>query len=271
MKRSLLLTAALQFLFIFAHGQSILSGLVKDSNGKEISYVNIGIKNSRTGTVSAIDGKFSIAIPDSLLRDSLTFSSVGFNEKSFLISQLMSNKNLTVTLNEKVTTLAEVKISNIKRKQYKLGITGRTPMLSIPSRSYQKTDIIEQARLIHLKKPSKLINANIFVLSESMKEVNIRLNFYAIENGMPGKRLVEKTIIKKANLQKGWFTIDLQDEDIYLDQDFVVAFEYLPSEQSAISFAAKLGAADSFLRSNSQGIWRKNSVGGCSIYVTAEQ
>lgn len=143
-------------------------------------------------------------------------------------------------------------------------------MVSIPTKSYQKDDILEQARLIHLKKPARLLDANIFVISESMKDVSIRLNFYALKNGLPGKRLIEKSIIKNTTIKKGWLKIDLKDEDIYLEEDFVVSFEYLPSTQNSIVFGAKFGASDSFLRSSSQGVWRKNVLSGCSIYVTAE-
>ncbi len=251
-----------------AYSQSIISGYVKDNKGNGLPYANIGVKGGKIGTISGTDGKFSISIPDSILRDSLTFSSIGFKDKSFIMSSLIAKKE--IILEERIISLHEVRISNVKLKRYKLGISGRTPLVSIPTKSYQKNDIMEQARLIQLKKPAKLINANIFIISESMNEVGIRLNFYAIENGMPGKRLIEKSIIRKAVIKNGWFSIDLEDENIYLDEDFVVAFEYLPSAQNSIVFGAKLGAADSFLRSSSQGLWRKNLLGGCSIYVTAE-
>jgi hypothetical protein len=250
--------------------QPTISGQVKDSKGKGLSYANIGIKRTNTGTVSSVDGKFNMAIPDSLLNDSLTFSSIGFYDKSFPARSLIGKKNIEIILQEKIISLAEVRISNKKLKQHKLGITGRTPLVSIPTKSYQKNDIMEQARLIQLKKPAKLMNANIFIISDSMKEVSIRLNFYALENGMPGRRIIEKSIIRKAIIKNGWFSIDLKEENIYLDEDFVVAFEYLPSSQNSIVFGAKLGAADSFLRSSSLGLWRKNHLGGCSIYVTVE-
>ncbi len=267
----IVLTNIILLLSIFsAYSQSIISGYVKDNNGKGLPYANIGIKGGKTGTLTTIDGKFSISIADSLLNDSLTFSSIGFKEKTFIINSLINKRASEITLDEKIIALAEVRINNIKLKHYKLGITGRTPMVSIPSRSYQKTDIMEQARLIKLKKPAKLINANIFIISNSMSDVVIRLNFYDLANGMPGKRLIEKSIIRKATIKNGWFSIDLKAEDIYVDDDFVVAFEYLPSTQTSIVFGAKLGAADSFLRNSSLGLWRKNLLGGCSIYVTAE-
>lgn len=271
MKRLLLSVLIVNVFASSVFSQSTISGKVKNKNGEVLSYANIGIKGGKLGTVSTVDGNFSISIPDSLLNDSLTFSSIGFKDKSFIISSIISKKDIQIVLDEKIILLPEIRISNTKLKQYKLGITGRTPMIFIPSKSYQKTDIIEQARLIHLGKPAKLINANLFVISESMKEVSIRFNFYALENGLPGKRLIEKTIIRKSILKKGWFSIDLKEDNIYLDEDFVVSFEYLPSAQSSIAFGAKIGAADSFLRDSSQGFWRKNQVGGCSIYVTVER
>lgn len=273
MKKNLsfiLLTITFIFINSSSFGQFIISGKVKNKQSEPIPYANIGIKRGKVGTVSIANGNFTISIPDSLLNDSLTFSSIGFKDKTFLINLLKNKSNLEIILDEKTISLAEVRISNTKLKQYKLGITGRTPMVFIPSKSYQKTDIMEQARLIHLKKPAKLLNANIFVMSESLNEVSIRLNFYALESGLPGKRVVEKSIIRNAIVKKGWFSIDLKDEEIYLYDDFIVSFEYLPSAQSSIVFGAKIAAADSYLRNSSQGIWRKNVVGGCTIYVTAE-
>lgn len=273
MKRNLLaiiLTLTLVSAASVAFSQSLVAGQIKNQKGEALAYANIGIKGGKLGAVSGTDGRFSISIPDSLLNDSLTFTSIGFKDKSYLIKSLTNKKDVEIILEDKITSLAEVRITNVKLKQYKLGITGRTPMISIPSKSYQKNDVLEQARIIHLKKPAKIINANIFVLSESKKEVSVRINFYAVENDKPGKRLIEKSIIRKAIIGKGWFSVDLKDDDIYLSQDFVVSFEYLPSAQSSILFAAKMGAADSFLRSSSLGIWRKNVLGGCSIYVTAE-
>lgn len=268
---TLVLISILSLTTSAAFCQSLIVGQIKNQKEEPLPYANIGIKGGKLGAVSTLDGKFSIAIPDSLLNDTLTFTSIGFKEKSYIINKLVGNKDVEVILEDKITSLAEVKISNAKLKLYKLGITGRTPMVSIPSKSYQKNDVLEQARILRLKKPAKIINANIFLLSQSKKEVNVRLNFYAVENGVPGKRLVEKSIIRKSIIDKGWFSIDLKDEDIYLDEDFVVSFEFLPSTHSSIFFAAKIGAVDSFLRSSSLGVWRKNTLGGCSIYVTVER
>lgn len=272
LKNTLILSLLVAF-FNNASAQQSISGKVIHADKREIPYVNIGIKGGKTGTVSTTNGDFKLNINSELLKDSVTFSSVGFQEKSFLIKDLVGNDKLLITLNEKIAVLNEVRITNAKKKMRKLGITGRTPMVSIPTSSLQSTDVFEQARLIHLNSPAKIINANIFLISDDQREVNIRVNFYTFKNGLPAERLIEKSIIKRTKVQKGWLSIDLSKEDIYVDEDFVVSFEYLPEEKKdnkRIVFGAKIGAADSWLRSSSLGIWRKNELGGATIYVTAE-
>lgn len=271
-------TYLLLFLFtstfiLQSRAQQLISGKITDTRGTLLSYVNIGIKGGKTGTVSDIHGNFKLSIPEDLLTETFTFSCVGFQEQTFSGTELVKQRSLLITLSEKVELLNEVKITNAKRKIRKLGITGRTPMISIPTSSKTSTDIFEQARLIHLQSPAKILDANIFLISNDEREVTIRVNFYAFKNGMPAERLIEKSIIKRKILKKGWISIDLSDEDIYINQDFVVSFEYLPDgkeDNKRIVFAAKLGASDSWLRSNSLGLWRKNEVGGATMYVTAE-
>lgn len=256
-----------------ASAQQLISGKITDTKGNPLPYVNIGIKGGKTGTISSQDGNFSLSVPDELLHYTITFSCIGFQEQNYLAGDVLKKMKNQIVMTEKIATLNEVKISNLKRKTRKLGITGRTPMISIPTSSLRSTDIFEQARLIHLQSPSKILNANIFMLSDDDREVNIRINFYAFKNGEPASRLVEKNIIRKTAVKKGWFSIDLSKEDIYLEEDFVISFEYLPdgkSDHKRIVFGAKLGASDSWLRSSSLGIWHKNELGGASIYVTAE-
>lgn len=253
--------------------QQLISGKITDLSGKPLPYVNIGIKGGHTGTVSNREGVYTLTIPDELLGETVTFSCIGFREQTFLASDLVKKSNLQIMMTEKVAVLNEVKISNTKRKIRKLGITGRTPMVSIPTSSLRSTDIFEQARLIHLQSPAKILNANIFLISNDEREVSLRVNFYAFKNGLPAQRLIEKNIIKRKVLKKGWLSIDLSDEDIYIDGNFVISFEYLPNgtnDNKRIVFAAKLGASDSWLRSSSLGIWRKNELGGATMYVTAE-
>ncbi|HEY0896236.1 MAG TPA: carboxypeptidase-like regulatory domain-containing protein [Sphingobacteriaceae bacterium] len=266
---------ALLFLLCFdlaAFGQDFFAaGIVTTRDGTPLSYVNIGIRGSRIGTISGPDGTFRLGVPDTVMNDSLTFSSVGYEVVRVPVRDF-NRKKITVTLNEKVFTLPEVTVSVGKSKTRKLGITGRTPFVTTPAISYRQDDIFEQGRLIRLKEPAKVLDANIFLEGASTDSVRIRLNIYAAENGLPGSRIVEKSIVRNFAGRKGWLAFDLRAEDIYLDGDFVVSFEYLPAwEQKSdrrVHFGAKLGTGDSFVRRNSLGSWERIKGGGSVIYVT---
>ena len=192
-----------------ASAQQLITGKITDRNKNPLSYVNIGIKGGKIGTISNREGVFTLSLPDEILKDTVTFSCIGFKEQNFAGSDLARQKNMQLIMTEKVALLNEVTISNAKRKIRKLGITGRTPMISIPTSSLTSTDIFEQARLIHLSSPAKILNANIFLISDDAREVTIRVNFYGFKNGQPTGRLIEKNIVTQKTIRKGWLTIDL--------------------------------------------------------------
>ncbi|MDD2798611.1 MAG: TonB-dependent receptor [Bacteroidales bacterium] len=65
-----------------ANAQTKVTGLITDNNKEPLIGVNITVKGSQTGTISDIDGKYSINVPNS--KSTLVFSYIGFKsiEKS---------------------------------------------------------------------------------------------------------------------------------------------------------------------------------------------
>lgn len=55
-----------------------IRGKVSDSSGENLIGVNVIIKDSRQGTVTDIDGNFSLSVPSA--NSTLVFSYVGFTE-----------------------------------------------------------------------------------------------------------------------------------------------------------------------------------------------
>lgn len=257
-----------------AYAQSrVISGTVYSRNGKPIPYVNIGIKGSNNGTVSNQTGQFKIELPDTLLKEVITFSCVGYIQKDLPIKLTFAKEQNEIFLEQKIIELAEVKINNKGRKSYKIGIIARTPFIMTPSESYNDNDIIEQARLIPIKQAVKLLDANIYLASSVLDSVKLRLNFYKLVNGIPGERVVEKNIVQTFALKKGWLSFDLSKQDIFMNEDFVVSFEYLPDEQIKgkkirLFFGAKLGSSNSYGRNSSLGLWQKHKGVNTTIYVT---
>lgn len=106
------------FLLIFMpltlHAQNNfpLSGKIIDDKGQEIPYVAIGIVSKNIGTTSTEDGTFYFEISTAELKDTMSFSSLGFSTHKLPVSQLVKNKKMVIVLQEKTTSLSEVVVNS---------------------------------------------------------------------------------------------------------------------------------------------------------------
>jgi len=257
--------------------EKTIKGQVYDDHGNVLSWVNIGIRNMDVGTVSKEDGSFTLLIPDSLKNNSLTFSFVGFEETTVPVEKLNPSINMKVVLHEKTTELQEVIVTNKELKQKTLGTKLYAPLLWFNLTVRKQEGYLEPAKLIKIKESAKLLNANIRVAGskKSKDSITFRLNIYKIKDGLPGERLIEKNLIKTFPLSAKLLTFDLKDENIILDEDCAIAFEYIPKNTEnpipLYSFRAVLGSTDAFIRSVSTGKWYPIDTGSLSLFLEVLQ
>ncbi len=90
-----------------------VSGIVSD-NEEPLAGVSIVIKGTSIGTVTDVDGKFTLSLPQNA--NILTISYVGFISKEVAIS----SNNLTISLQENVSALSEVVVIGYGRKKSNL-------------------------------------------------------------------------------------------------------------------------------------------------------
>lgn len=237
----LLLSSALTY------GQKTIAGRILSGTTHEpIPYANIGIVNSNVGTISNYDGSFSILLPQGLINDSLTFSSLGFFRKTMPVSLLKSNKDYTILLSEKITILNPVIITakRFKDKTIELGNKNHTYGNYEPDTVYagravalliDTKNILKRSSLpIYLKKASLCIFRNNF---ESFK-FRIRLNKYDSRTGKPGEDLLDKSIVIESSWKSGWVNFDLSKLNLQVKEPFFVTFEQLLdiNDRTAIAF-----------------------------------
>lgn len=87
-----------------------IEGNVVDSKtGKPVIYTDIMISGTNTGTVANADGEFTLKVPVIEGADSVTFSSIGYLNKTFSIEQLKPDGNL-IQLTPVTVDLAEIYI-----------------------------------------------------------------------------------------------------------------------------------------------------------------
>ena len=113
-----------------------VSGTVTDENGEELPGVNILIKNSSTGVVTGIDGKYRISVKPA---DVLVFSYVGFVSEEILVGQ---QTTINLTLKPDVGELDEVVVIGYGT-QRKSDITGSTGLLTSKDVDLQPVQRVE--------------------------------------------------------------------------------------------------------------------------------
>ncbi|MFT3739254.1 MAG: SusC/RagA family TonB-linked outer membrane protein [Breznakibacter sp.] len=80
-----------------------VTGVVTDSSGEPLPGVSVVVKGTTTGTITGIDGKFSIQVDSKT--EILVFSFIGFEPKEVLIG---NQSSFNVSLEESVISLKEV-------------------------------------------------------------------------------------------------------------------------------------------------------------------
>lgn len=81
----------------------IIKGKVTEANGDPLIGVSVSVKGTTVGTITDLDGMYSIKVPNP--NSTLVFSFVGFNPQEFPVK---GESQINVTLTEDVTALDEV-------------------------------------------------------------------------------------------------------------------------------------------------------------------
>ncbi|HYK77971.1 MAG TPA: SusC/RagA family TonB-linked outer membrane protein, partial [Daejeonella sp.] len=123
MRKFLSLFTVLMLFYALAFAQNRVSGKVMDVSGNPIPNVSIVVKGFKSGTVTALDGTFSLNVPASAKK--LVFSSVGFEDKEV---ELGSSSVLSITLRQSdALVLADVIVTGVAgattRKKMTVSVT----------------------------------------------------------------------------------------------------------------------------------------------------
>ena len=261
-----MLKLLLAFFFFSLHAttftQTVITGVVYDAESKApLSYVNIGIRNKNIGTVSRANGTFSIEIPAQNEEDTLTFSMVGYLEMNAVIKNIIAANQKSFLLAVKATELSTVTVTARALTEKKFGIKNDKALIHFTDGSTNQNDIFEIAQLIRFGTTrSKVTSVNLLINQSRKDSATFRINFYRFNGSEPAERIVEKSIVQTVQIDKGWLKFHLSDSNIYMQGNFVAAIEFIPTIQQSnpISYEVKLGGpAKSFVRSSSQGLWRR--------------
>ncbi|WP_134088490.1 alpha/beta hydrolase-fold protein [Olivibacter sp. XZL3] len=237
------------------------TGRVIDSQHKKpLAYVNVGIRDKNIGTLADQTGVFLLLIPPGHEADTLSFSLVGYKNSNIPIKNLESGGQQIIALEKKSIELDEVEVAARQSEERRFGIKRRGLLMHFADGMFNKDDSFEIGQLIKLgAHPVKINTVNLYLLESRPDSAIFRINFYGYRDGKPAERIVEKSIVQRKAIKKGWLSFDLSKEHIQLSGDVVVTLEFLPDQPAKfqpISYEVKLGGSSkSFYRRSSLGSW----------------
>jgi hypothetical protein len=230
-KKSRISFALLNYLFC-ALGASAqdYKGIVLDSLTKSpIPFVNIGIVEKNNGTVSNIDGRFKISLPDSNNSDTLRFSFIGYKAKNYLIKDFKLKNiriDFRILLSQDTIQLKDVIVTAGKKNVIVLG--------NIPKWKFTNAGLTSNQFGYELgsyyKNNSVLTidSVQLFFAKCSYDSIFFRLNVYKVEKGMMQNALrhpIYFHLSRKKTLENPM--ISLADQPVFLDGDFLISIEYM--------------------------------------------
>jgi hypothetical protein len=215
-----------------------LKGRVVDANTKNpIPYTNIGIKNRGIGTASREDGFFNLSVENLYKSEDVIFSALGYSEERYSVLELFEKSGQIIDLNEKSEQLEEVIVTANKSKIEKVGnstlglfssgayIGGGSPgatlatIIQVPSDNSKLQKVYVHIRDNDLKKKFKL---------------RLRILETGINN-QPEKDILNKSVIVSSCVEKGWLEFDLNDMNLFFENNIYVGIEWIEELNERLS------------------------------------
>ncbi|MDQ8747676.1 oxidoreductase [Elizabethkingia miricola] len=250
----------LSLLSISTHAQSAITGTVKNQDNKTIPYCSIGIKDSKTGTITDGNGNYKLEIPDEAKNKEIIFAAAGYSDKSIPANDLKTNSN--IVMDYKVTNIEAVVMGAKKLKEKTIGQKSR-PFLTFSKMFNQNVPTIEQGNIFAVYQKTRLVAYNFYIIpSSKFEQITMKLNIYSVKNNEPDRSLLQENVIYKTSTT-GWQKIDLSEYKLNfnnLDKIAVtlqlVDHKALPDIDFVFGVSAKKSLSKNLLfRYQSQGNW----------------
>ncbi|WP_017258099.1 SusC/RagA family TonB-linked outer membrane protein [Pedobacter arcticus] len=110
---------------LYAQQPIVVKGVVKDKSGESLPGVSVKIKGSKQGTVTSLDGAFSISVPQK--STVLVFSFLGFEDREITVGD---KNTLNIAMNESLSALDEVVVIGYGQEVRKRDVAGAISSVS---------------------------------------------------------------------------------------------------------------------------------------------
>jgi hypothetical protein len=241
--------------------------IVHENNNSGVSFVNVGIIGKNVGTVTDQSGNFSIDLDKIYDKDSIRFSMIGYESRSFLVRAFKDNAIKTIYLGPKSYSLNEVKIVYHKAREVRLG----TPVISDALKSgFAENNLGSELGVkINTRETVKLEDINLNVAICTYDSVTYRLNIYKTVDNIEYKNILTQPIyisFSKDKIDKP-ITLALGKYSIIVEGDILVTLElYKDLGKGKLLFYTQYFTSFTYHKKTSEGKWTK-APGAIGMYL----
>ena len=253
----------LLFLISFPSYSQIKGKIIDTLDKNPVSYANITINGKTFGTVSNENGEFFLNTKQFNKNDTLAISHLNYETKYIFDFK----ENFEFELIQKEERLNEVIITNKHRKTKEkiVGTKTNSGKVILYFVSYNLGGEVGKRIKVPKKTTFDLNNVSFMIYDFGFKEANLRVNFYKINKDFVDKQNCNTTenIIKIK--QSGLVTIDLTNQNLSFDSDFITSIELLSFEidpkitkkKRVIDFSSTVFSGPFYNRNNIHLNWKE--------------
>jgi hypothetical protein len=232
--------------------------------------VNVGIIGKNVGTVTDQSGNFTLEIDNIYNNDSIRFSMIGYEPKSFLVSTFKENSAKPVYLSPKSYYLTEVKVFYHRTKEIMLG----TPVISDALKSGFADNNLgsELGIMVDTKGQVKLEDINLNVAVCTYDSVTYRLNIYKSIDEIEYKNILSEPVYISFSKDKikNVVTFDLRKYSIIVEGNVLITLElYKDLGEGRLLFYTQFFTGLTYHKKTSEGKWTK-APGEVGMYLHGE-
>lgn len=250
----------------FWSNAQILKGQTLNAKDRTpVAFVNIGIVGGHTGTVSDVNGQFELDLTGQDSGATVKFSSIGFETRSFQVSELLANVSagLKLRLEPMAYRLSEVRVTP---KNYRIKRVGN----DMKTRSFSagfKDNLLghEVGTRMKIKpRPAMIEEITVNFARCEYDSIFFRVNIYSMKDGLPDENLLSQPIFIRSSRFKAMngISLDVRDRSIWVHDDFLISLELIKDlGEGGLYFSSGLFASPTFVRHTSQSDWEKLPMG----------
>lgn len=271
MKRFSLVIFLIFFNSSFGLAQTISGKIIDANNKQELPYINIGIVGKGIGTVSDINGKFTIHLSDYINSETLKFSCIGYKSQSYIVREFikkMNNNYILISLEPNTFTLSQIVV---KPKILKTKVLGNKNNNKSAMAGFKSNDLgSEMGTIMKIKKaPTHIENINFNIAKNEIQNLKFRVNIYSMKNGQPDSILLKEPIYVTTSITSGTLSVDMKKYNIWVDSDYLVSLEWIEDySPNKLYFCVGLMDSNSLWRKTSQDRWQKSTPVGIGFNST---